>query len=340
MSCTIRQVTTDEARAFWLQQADARIFLHPDVLEPMCERVDWWLASWKGNPVCLWPVCEASDGSFNPPELSAYVGPLWHDSVRTRKPHRWWTITSEVERSFLMLLGEQYLEFMFELPPGTQDVRWLQWFSQESAATHTITIEPRHTALIRHGAGSSGVLENFSRNRLKDLRRLKQSGYQLCTDPSIEALCDLYESMLAKKGRADVAQRRRNEVKCLVSSAMGGFGNVIAYSDGGGEPETFILLLDTRKTTLAIVLASSTRFRSEGVQALLHLEAIQQSFDAGKSIFDFAGGNSRLGAEEKHRYGAWPALYFRVRVSRTKHHGNRARSEVPLLQENKHAIDV
>ena len=69
MSCGIRQLTSDEARGFWREQADARIFLHPDVLEPMCERVDWWLASWNGRPVCLWPMCRAFDGSHRPPAL-------------------------------------------------------------------------------------------------------------------------------------------------------------------------------------------------------------------------------------------------------------------------------
>lgn len=331
MSCTIRQVTTDEARAFWLQQADARIFLHPDVLEPMCERVDWWLASWNTHPVCLWPVCQSFDGSFRPPELSAYVGPLWADATTEQKVHRWWTITSEVQQAFLDRLSAHYSEFVFELPPGTQDIRWLQWFSQECATTHDVAIEPRHTTMIRQGAVPSKVLERFSRNRLKDLRKVEKLDYQVCPDPSPDALVALYHEMLVSKGRTTIADRRQNELKSLIFSAKRGFGRVIAYGDGGREAESFMLLLDAQETTVAVVLASSATSRSDGVQALLHLKAIQQSFEAGAVTFDLVGGNSRLGAEEKHRYGGWPALYFRVRVTQAKHRGNRVLSEVPTL---------
>ena len=114
MTCTIRQVDAAEARAFWLQQDDARIFLHPDVLEPLCARVDWWMADWNTHPVCLWPVCQAFDGSFRPPELAAYVGPLWDDSVSRSKAHRWWTITGGVQDAMIAFLARRYDEFHSE----------------------------------------------------------------------------------------------------------------------------------------------------------------------------------------------------------------------------------
>lgn len=315
MTCTIRQVDAAEARAFWLQQDDARIFLHPDVLEPMCARVDWWMADWNTHPVCLWPVCQAFDGSFRPPELAAYVGPLWDDALRAHKPHRWWTITSQVQQAFLSFLSTRYDAYVFELPPGTQDLRWLQWCSQDPSATHSITIEPRHTALIGRGQDGTEVVENFSRNRLKDLRRLQQLDYRECLEAPPSTLVGLYRAHLASKGQGKVAERRGNELINLLSAAAAGFGRIIAYGHGDADPSSFILLLGTRATAIAVVMASSSESRSQGVQALLHLEAIRRSFDSGVSTFDLAGGNSRLGAEEKHRYGGWPAMYFRIRVS-------------------------
>ncbi len=319
MSCIIRQITTDEARQFWLQQADARIFLHPDVLEPMCERVDWWLGSWNGNPACLWPVCQFFDGSFRPPELSAYVGPLWSDGLLRQKPHRWWSISSEVQYGLIDFLAGRYGSFMFELPPETRDVRVFQWFAQERHAEARVSIEPRHTALIHRPDNPcrASITKNFSRNRMRDINGLEHLDYREYLAPEPGELYALYASMLDGKLQADVAERRKREVTALLASATNGFGSVIAYGRTGYGPQSFTLVLGRKETALQLLIASSDSAREIGLQALLQLQAIERSFWDGSAVFDFVGGNSRLGAEEKHRYGAWPAIYFRIQVSST-----------------------
>ncbi len=315
MAAEITQVDKDTARAFWKQQDDAQIFLHPDVLGALCPRVDWWLARWNRNPVCLWPVCHSDDGSYRPPELSSYVGPLWHDSLSGHKAHRWWTIVSETQRVFIAFLAARYQRLVFELPPGSRDVRVFQWFAAEAAEVTDLQIECRHTALIRTPMSAEADLTvDFSRNRMRDLRNPRARDYQEWLDPDPHALFNLYQSMLGGKQESQKAQRRDREVAELVALAQGGFGRVIAYCDPDGQPASFTLLLASRRTALQLLIASSDAARGDGLQAAVQLQAMERSFAEGMTTFDFAGGNSPLGAEEKHRYGAWPQMYFRITV--------------------------
>ena len=313
MSCGIRQVTNDEARQFWLQQQDARIFLHPDVLEPLCERVDWWMADWNGNPVCLWPVCHAFDGSCRPPELSAYVGPLWHDKIIGLKSHRWWGITSGVQQAMLELLVQRYGRLEFELPPASQDVRVLQWFPG-------VQVECRHTAILARPdgkpSGAEDLLNLFATNRRYDARRAARLDIQAWNDPDPEALFRMYEGLLAGKNQAETARRRRREVLALVAMAGTGHCQLRAFRDAGDDTAMFSLTMRSHKTAHLILIVSDPSPRSQGWQAWNQLTALTEAFGDGCTSFDFGGANSKVGAEEKHRFGGWPAIYFRVRVER------------------------
>lgn len=312
----ISQVDEDAALAFWSAQDNARIFLHPQVLTPLCARVDWWLATWDNKPACLWPVCHGFDGRHVPPDLSAYVGPLWHDSVGARKAHRWWTITQDVQRALLGFLIDRYRNFVFELPPGTRDVRVLQWMASEAASSANIVIECRHTAVSMRPSASleAGLTASFSRNRLRDIRNAQALGYREWLDPDPDALFKLYFDLLGAKEDEAKARRRKHQVLLLIELAKAGFGRVIAYRDVDGLPASFALILTTKRTALPLLLASSNIARREGVQAILLVQSMLRSFEDGVDSFDFAGANSMIGAEEKHRYGAWPEMYFRVAV--------------------------
>lgn len=318
MSCTIRQVTTDEARQFWLRQADARIFLHPDVLEPMCERVDWWLAAWNTHPVCLWPVCLAFDGSFRPPELSAYVGPLWHDSVGAGKAHRWWTITVGVQDAMIAFLADHYDDFVFELPPGTPDIRVFQWFQAEHMVSHEILIQPRHTTYMDRPAqiGASSIAAVFGRDRKRDVRVAMDHPYRECSDAGAEEIADLYVQLLDGKANAEGGLRRRREVLALVDAVKRGFGDLLACRDTDGTLASYSLTMGKGGTVVAPVTASSESARRHRLQAWVRLRAVAWAFAQGARRFDFTGGNSRIGAEDMHRYGTLPSMYFRIRVVR------------------------
>lgn len=318
MSCDIRQITSDEARQFWLQQTDARIFLHPDVLEPLCERVDWWLATWNTHPVCLWPVCQSFDGSFRPPELSAYVGPLWHDSVDESKAHRWWTITGGVQDAMIAFLADRYDDFMFELPPGTSDLRVFQWFQAEHAASHEVSILPRHTTYmdrpVKIDPGSIAAV--FGRDRKRDVRVAMDHPYRECADATADEICDLYVGLLGGKAQAEAAKRKRREIHALVDVVNKGFGRIVACRDTDGSLASFSLTMGTGNIVLAPITASSESARKNRLQAWVRLHAVARAFEHGARRFDFTGGNSRIGAEDMHRYGTLPEMYFRIRVMR------------------------
>ena len=318
MTCTIRLATSVEAREFWQQQADARIFLHPDVLEPMCERVDWWIADWNTHPACLWPVCLSFDGSFRPPELSAYVGPLWHDSVACSKAHRWWTITSGVQDAVIPFLAGHYRDFMFELPPGTPDLRVFQWFQAEYADSHEVSILPRHTTYMDRPAKTDpgSIVAVFGRDRKRDVRVAMEYPYRECADPSADGVCDLYASLLDGKGQAEAAGRKLREIRALVQLVDKGFGRIVACRDTDGSLASYSLTMGMAGTVLTPITASTDSARRNRLQAWVRLHAVARAFAHGARRFDFTGGNSRIGAEDMHRYGTLPEMYFRIRMVR------------------------
>lgn len=318
MTCAIFQVSSDQAREFWRQQRDARIFLNPEVLEPLCQRVDWWLATWKEHPVCLWPMCTTHDGQHRPPELSAYVGPLWDDSVLQNKAARWWSITRCVQQQFLEVFLQRYREFTFELPPETQDIRVFQWFQDAGDGKWQVKITCRHTAVMTLPvAGNEDVLlSQFSRNRVKDIRRMRRSAcFNEWSHPDASALFSLYESMLQRKARGAHAQSRQLEVRELTRLATSGFGRVVAHRDETKDQFSFVLSLHTPTTASLVLAASSHAANCQGTQAFVQHELLLRNMAQGIRNVDFLGANSPVGAEEKHRYGAWPLIYFRVTVS-------------------------
>ena len=318
MSCTIRQITGADARAFWLQQDNARIFLHPDVLEPLCARVDWWIADWNTHPVCLWPVCQAFDGSFRPPELAAYVGPLWHDSVTRSHAHRWWTITRGVQDTMIAFLAERHDDFMFELPPGTPDVRVFQWFQAERVDSHQVSIQPRHTTLMERPAkiDPGSIAAVFGRDRKRDVRVAMEHPYRECATPSADEVCALYAGLLDGKGQAEAGRRKLREISTLVQLVDKGFGRIVACRDTDGSLASFSLTMGMAGPVLTPITASTDSARRNRLQAWVRLHAVARAFQHGATCFDFTGGNSRIGAEDMHRYGTLPEMYFRIRVTR------------------------
>lgn len=312
----VRLVDTAEARSFWEAQRDACIFVHPTVLERLCERVDWWLASSGVEMLCLWPVCHAFGGGHQPPELASYVGPVWADRIHDQKVHRRWTFTHEAYSALLNTLADRYGTLAFELPPGSRDVRSFQWFEQEREIPVVVGVECRHTALILAPSQPSEaeIESEFSRNRMRDLRTARSGWCREWLQPEAAALFALYEGLLDGKQQVDKARRREYEVTQLIDLATQGFGRTIAYLDSAGDPASFTLTLDSKRTSLQVLIASSTPARAEGIQTLVQLQVIARSFEAGASTFDFVGGNSRAGAEEKHRYGGVPEMYFRISV--------------------------
>lgn len=312
----VNLVDSAQALAFWRAQKDASVFAHPSVLEPLCERVDWWIASSGVQALCLWPVCHAVAGGYQPPELASYVGPVWSDVMQGQKVHRQWTFTHEAYSALLPVLVERYGTFVFELPPGTRDIRNFQWFQQENQSRHAVDIECRHTALI-HAAPcltEAKIESEFSRNRVRDLKTARAGWSREWLRPDPAALFALYAGLLDGKQEIEKARRREHEVKQLIGLVSAGFGSIIAYLDSSGDPASFTLTLDTKFTSLQVLIASSELARAEGLQALVQLQAITRCFENGVTTFDFAGGNSRAGAEEKHRYGGTPEMYFRISV--------------------------
>jgi len=187
----------------------------------------------------------------------------------------------------------------------------------------TVEIQCRHTAILDLKGLSPapddewGLLANFSRDRVKDIRRLgRSSPFTACLDPEPQSLYSLYEGLLAAKQARATAERRGNEVATLVSLARSGFGQLVSYQDGSGVLSSFSIALHSKTASVQVISASTESAREKGLQAWIQHEVIASAKKSGMATFDFLGANSVVGADEKHRYGGWPAMYFRIRVAR------------------------
>lgn len=314
---TIQAIDRDQALRFWQGQRDGRIFLHPDVLESMCPQVDWWLGSWNTWPACLWPVCHGADGIHAPPELAAYVGPMWADDTLAGPAHRQWTTTSRLQELFLQEFATRYRRFRFELPPGSTDIRVLQWFAREHAAAWRVDIDCRHTLVLHRPAtvDAASVAAGFGRDRAADLRLMARKSYVGAGAVDAGELYALYEQLIAGKQEPAKALRRQAEVQALVSLAQGGFGRIVGYRDDDGALASFALTMGTGPTIVQPLTASAAAVRKDGIQARVRLDAMLQAFQGGAQVVDLTGGNSRAGAEDLHRYGGEARMYFRVDVA-------------------------
>lgn len=311
----LARVGADEAERFWLASPQATPFMRPAILGALCARVEWWLASVKGRPMCLWPVCHRADGRIEAPDFSYYVGPIWAPDADAGSLRARVLLRTAVISALATTLRQEYGGFSIELPPGDHDIRPFRWWAAECRIEATLRIVPQYTGLIDLGAvrGDEGLLANFLRDRRNAVRRRLRLGGFSAVSWHIDDLERLYRAMAERQGRPELYATRADELHALARLVEAGHGFVDAVAKEPDGPVSALRLVILGGGVACAVLAVADDWaRDEDLVALMAFRAIVRSRDSGARIFDFNGANSLVGALDVHSYGAAPALYFAI----------------------------
>lgn len=312
MKISFSLVQADEALSFWHKSPHATIFTHPEVLDHLSPRVDWWMA-WKGeDPVCLWPAC-IRENKMHLPEFTYFVGPIWHGDAYSMPAHRWLAASTAVYEGYIKLMTSKYDQLEACLPVGLDDVRIFDWWNYHELDQPRFRIRARYTAIIDQLEEKSDnqIISGFRRNRRRELRAVKQESSLVSTaDWKTEDLTRLYSENMAQQD-IKIAESTGQQIANLVSLVEKGHGDVIAYKDcEQDEVIAAYLLLYGNGVANAVLSMVDADWRSSGVYAWMVFNSIKLSQTRGARIYDFNGANSPNRGDDKHSYGARPVLYF------------------------------
>lgn len=290
------------------------MFSHPQYLEGISDKTDYWVALINGEPTHYWPVCSDSRGRMVQPAMAQYLGPSRSDWLLEKSFHRQWSIQARVLHAFLETFSANYGNLAFTLRPGQDDIRHFHWWSDKNSESVRLRIEPCYTAMIRNldQISRESLLASFRRDRRKQLARAQSMNLQLIDDVVADEILDLYHALLAGKGCVELARSRADQIHNVVVFAQSGRGRVIAFRDELGRLGAALVMLYSSTIAHSVIAVARPEIRNRGFMALLRLTAIRWAEKDGLSAFDFTGANSQKGADEKHSYGATPKLYFRI----------------------------
>jgi hypothetical protein len=315
MVIEIKLIEPQEALSFWNNSQQGSVFTHPHVLAKLSIKVDWWLAIKGKQPQCLWPVCLPDGNNVGLPDLTYYVGPFWSNQVYPLPAHRWLARSIEVYETFIESFLNKYDRIHACLPKGLNDVRAFDWWNYHDKNRPRFTIRPRYTAIISdlNNKSYKQIIADFRQLRRRELRNIE--GFPpppRAENWSTEDLIRLYLDVMNPEDM-DITERNSKMIPILTDLVKSGFGEVVAFKDPSSEKIIAIclLLFGKSEANMALNLVDSN-WRSSGLPALLITESINTSQMKGMSSFDFNGANSPNRGDDKHSYGALPALYFEI----------------------------
>jgi len=321
MAIEIKSPSIDEIEKLWQESPHSSVFTHPDVLNTLSNRVDWWMAYKGKQPQCLWPVCLPDGEKIGLPDLTYYVGPLWSQNVYPLPAHRWLSRTLDVYEAFIEHFLDQYDEIQACLPKGLQDVRPFDWWNYHQPDQPRFDIRPRYTACIHdlHKKNESAIISDFRQLRRRELRSLESAGPPPRTnDCFLEDIIKLYEGVMERQD-ADVEAKIQKEIAALSDLVKLGHGEIVAFKDSkSGNVIAACLLLYAKGEANMVLNLVDNEWLGSGLPAWMITESIKTAQSRGMKTFDFNGANSPNRGDDKHSYGALPSLFFDVKYPGVK----------------------
>lgn len=302
--------------AFWNNSPYATVFTHPEVLQCLSDKVEWWMA-WEGEePVCFWPICMPDGKNVGIPGFTYYVGPMWSQSIHCIPNHRWLAMSSRVYEGFIELFLTRYGAINACFPLGLLDVRVFDWWNYHEANKPRFQIRPRYTACINNlqDKQEDEIIADFRELRRRELRRIRKIGPPMqTTNWTVKDILNLYNEVMARQNIV-VSEKIHKQIISLVDLVNRGFGEVVAFYDDKCKQVVAALLLLYGKGVANMVLnLVSDSWRTKGLSAWAILNSIMIAQKRGISCFDFNGANSPNRGDDKHSYGATPVLYFEIK---------------------------
>lgn len=306
-----------EALRFWQKSPHATAFNNPALSKYFSNAVRWFLAAKGETPYVLWPVSQGVEGLLTVPPHTYYFGPMWSEEAWNK------SITSrmaDAQNCYGKLLEKLFTlssHLEFELHPTISDVRFFSWWNYGDSEAPKFTIEPRYSAVIQ-GLQLKTEAELFSRmrkwRRIEVRRASRNPRYSLADSANPEELLNLREKTFARQGIAENKSEEMSRAN-LANLMLEPNTTVTAVIDNeSGDVVAANLALDGADNANLIFNHLDFSYKSEGVGPLATFNAIIRARDRGIHYFDFNGANSPKRGDDKHSYGAFPLLYFRLRL--------------------------
>lgn len=311
----INQITRESALSFFYANRAGTVFHHPEVAESLGDDIEWWQVNKGSEPFQLHPVSRGPDGKATVPNFSYHFGPYWSDAFSERPESSRFSDSQKIYKLVLDHLSQKYSSFQFELSQSDTDVRSFLWWNHDNLKPKLL-ITPRYSAVIRDLQEKPlGVLEqNFRELRRREVKKAERSEkFSSSSSFNWRDVEFIYEETLARSGSEVNPPQIRESLRKLRLLA----GSTLARSQATIDIETgtlasFVFILRAKGVTNLVLSLTHSDYRNSGVGALAIRQAIFSAKQSGDACFDFNGANSPLRGDDKHSYGADPALYFRL----------------------------
>lgn len=311
MNLTLANIGAEGATAFFASNSSGAVFHHPEVAQTLANGCEWWLVSKGSEPFQLFPTCKDEEGNAKLPPFSYYFGPYWSDTFLARPTSSKFSDSQKIYKLVLHHLFENCKTFQLEFQHSETDMRPFLWWNYDNLHPR-LCIVPRYSAVVQNLQLKSheDLQAGFRSVRRQEIKKAKKGeGFTFSDNIDWREIESGYSRAIERSGSAPSEGDMEALGRLLKSDLATGWG---AIDDHSGALASYTLTLRAKGTTHLVLAFTDRDYRNSGIGPLSIQEAIFRAKYAGDTSFDFDGANSPLRGDDKHSYGARPALYFRV----------------------------
>jgi hypothetical protein len=312
------KVGEEDATRFWKDTPWASIFTSPDYLVAFADAVDYWVLTYRGNQVYYWPVPLDSKGAPTRPSYSYYCGPCPSSGWLSLPCHRQYNLQQTAMNVMIQSLLKSYGSLALSLSTHQTDVRPFDWWNYHGPPETRFCISPRYSAVIdlKRFENDQSLLLSYRYCRRNEIYRTRKLGsFVESTDVVFQHVVDTYAETTNSSLSPDSYDTMRRDIKHLMELVAKGHGFVTQlHSKENDATFAYFSLVLVAKGCANLVLSLTPKsFRYTGVAALgTHTTIMKAKTEWAAHTFDFNGANSPNRGDDKHSYGAVPALYFDI----------------------------
>lgn len=316
MAFNIARVSNNDAVSFFLSNSSGTVFHHPQVAEILGAGCEWWSVSKGSEPFQIFPIWKNAIGAASVPSFTYYFGPYWSDTFMARPTSSRYSDSQKIYKLVLEHLAKNHREFQFEFPHSETDMRAFLWWNHDNNLP-TLSIQPRYSALIDglQDKSEETLVANFRSVRRQEIKKAVNLGeFSISDDVEWHLVENLYSRVVTRSSNGSETSSDTMQYLRRLSTLLGTtFAECTAYIDSKkGILASLTLTMRAKGVTHLVLALTAPEYRKSGIGPMSVSAAILKAKSSGDSSFDFNGANSPLRGDDKHSYGATPALYFRV----------------------------
>ncbi len=315
MNIKIIKISSEEALSFFESNSSGTVFHHPTVAGCLGDEIEWWQVIKGLEPFQLIPISKNAEGRAKIPTFAYYFGPYWSDAFLRRSTSSRFSDSQKINNLVIGHLSLRYKSFQIELGRSDTDVRPFLWWNYDNREPKLL-ITPRYSAVI-HGLQQKTpemIEADFRSVRRQEVKRgERNSRFTITERVDWKEVESGYTQILDKNNAGATPQEIHQALAKLrlLSTSVMAFNQALVDNETGSLA-SFVFILRAKGISNLVLAFTNSGYRNSGVGALNIREAIQRAKALGDNCFDFNGANSPKRGDDKHSYGASPALYFRL----------------------------